>query len=134
MKHLWEYDHPYYCNEGNYLHSPAQHSNVVVHDTFPSWQAFKDEPGGFYDADPERNLLWRWDWKAWHLEHPEDYTAGEECHVLMLFFMLQRKALSRSLYVDVTGADEPEIRAWLAERAQSIRDLWAPLNLGEVAS
>ena len=134
MKHLWEYDHPYYCNEGNYLHSPMQHSNVVVHETFPSWQEFK-ESGGFYDADRDMNLLYRWDWKAWHLVFPEDYpdeVGRTEHHVLHLYFMLQRKALCRSLYIEVTAADEPEIRAWLGECAKTVRALWEPLLTPEV--
>jgi hypothetical protein len=129
VKHLWEYDHPYYCTEGNFLYAPYQHSHLTVHDVLPSWEAFKSE-GGFYDADRDMNLLWRWDWKAWHLEFPEDYPDEQgrtERHELQLFFMLQRKAFCRSLSIDVTPADEPEVRAWLEECAKTIRAIWAPI-------
>ena len=30
MKPLWEYEHPYFCEEGNYLHSPARHGYLDV--------------------------------------------------------------------------------------------------------
>lgn len=128
-KHLWEYDHPYYCSAGNYLYSPMHHRDMSVHDQVDSWESFKNDYG-FHDADRDLNLLFRWDWKAWHLEFPEDYPDEEgrtEKHELMLFFMLQRKALCRSIHIAVTPEDEPEIRAWLEECAKTVRALWEPL-------
>lgn len=127
-KHLWEYDHPYYCNEGNFLYSPVRHADVTVHQVFDSWQEFKDS--GWIDNDRDLNLLFRWDWRAWHLEYPEDYPdedGATERHELLLFFMLQRKALNRSISVAVTEADEPEVRAWLSECAKTVAALWEPL-------
>lgn len=126
-KHLWEYDHPYYCNEGNYLHSPYKQPDVESHSVFDSWQAFKD--AGWPETDPDLNLLFRWDWKAWHLEFPEDYpdeNGFTERHVLQLYFILQRKAFNRSIHVNVTEADEAEVRTWLASRADTMRTTWAP--------
>jgi hypothetical protein len=32
-QHLWEYDHPYYCAEGNYF-------KIGQHEHFASWQDF----------------------------------------------------------------------------------------------
>jgi hypothetical protein len=128
VKHLWEYDHPYYCTEGNYLYSPVRHSDVTVHDQLPSWEAFKES--GWFDNDRDLNLLFRWDWKAWHLEFPEDYPDEQgrtESHDLQLYFMLQRKAFCRSVYVAVTPEDEPEVRAWLEECAKTIRAIWEPI-------
>ena len=37
-KHLWEYDHPYYCSEGNYYSNDCHH-------TFCSWEDFDAEWG-----------------------------------------------------------------------------------------
>lgn len=93
-KHLWEYDHPYYCNEGNYLASPVRDAELNCWQEYESWQDFHDDWG---DTDPDLNLVFRWDWKAWHLEWPEDYPDEEgrtERHQLLLYFMLQRKAFS----------------------------------------
>lgn len=123
-KHLWEYDHPYYCAEGNFFHSPMR-SNHTVHEQM-SWTDFKDTL--FYSGDRDLNLLFRWDWHAWHLEYPEDHPDGEK-HQLLLFFVLQRKSYNCSVYVDVTADDEPEVRAWLTECAQTVRALWEPFSV-----
>jgi hypothetical protein len=136
MKHLWEYGHPYYCKKGNYLHSPTRHPHLTAHEVLPSWEAFKTDLG-FYNADRDLNLLFRWDWAAWHLENPEDFPDEQgrtEWHELHLYFVLQRRAFCRSLYVDVTEADEPEVRAWLQECARTIRAMWEPINLREVSA
>ena len=117
-KHLWEYDHPYYCNEGNYYSNDC-------HDVFESWAEFVES--GMFDADRDLNYLFRWDWKAWHPEYPEDFPEGERPHVLLLFFVLQRKAILRSQEVVVSEADEPAVRAWLAECAKTTQALWEPL-------
>lgn len=120
--HLWEYDHPYYCNEGNYLAKPLEHPDCWQ--TYDSWQEFFEEWGG---TDPDLNLVFRWDWHAWHLEYPDDYQEGEPRHVLQLFFMLQRKAFNKSIEVTVTEADEPAVREWLQQRAKTVAAIWAPL-------
>jgi hypothetical protein len=124
-KHLWEYDHPYYCTEGNYLHSSYQKPHIESHSELASWQEFKES--GWFDNDRDLNLLFRWDWKAWHLEEPEDYPDGKEHHQLLLFFVLQRKAFNRSMHVNVTPADEAEVRAWLTDCAKTMRALWEPI-------
>ena len=123
IKHLWEYDHPYYCNEGNYLASPVNHAHLECWQKYDSWKAFFEDWGG---TDPDLNLVFRWDWHAWHLEYPEDYP-GSEKHELTLFFMLQRKAFNKSVTVAVTEADEPAIREWLRQRAKTVAAIWEPL-------
>ncbi|OBK22537.1 hypothetical protein A5635_21720 [Mycobacterium asiaticum] len=70
--------------------------------------------------------MFRWDWHAWHLEYPEDYPDSEK-HELQLFFMLQRKAFNKSVSIAVTPADEPDVRAWLQERAKTMAAIWQPL-------
>lgn len=124
MKPLWEYEHPYFCEEGNYLHSPARHGYLDVAEQHDSWLSFL---GAWGDTDPDLNLLFRWDWHAWHLEFPSDYPNGTEKHELHLFFMLQRKAFNKSVSVDVTADDEPAVRAWLTNRAKTITQIWEPL-------
>jgi len=130
-KHLWEYGHPYYRSEGNFFASGYDFHKV--HTEHDSWQSFVDD--GFFDSDPELNLLFRWDWKAWHLEFPEDFPDEQgrsEHHQLQLFFVLQRKANLHSSHVTVTPEDEPAVREWLTRRSAAIRDVWAPFI--EVAS
>lgn len=122
-KHLWEYDHPYYCAEGNYLASPVRDAELDCWQKYESWQDFHDEWGS---TDPDLNLIFRWDWHAWHLEYPEDHPEGE-AHELSLFLMLQRKAFNKSINVAVTAEDEPAVREWLQQRAKTIAAIWEPL-------
>ena len=120
-KHLWEYDHPYYCEEGNYLAVPARHADLDCWSKYDSWKAFFEDWG---DSDPDYNLVFRWDWHAWHLEYPDEHS--EPKHELQIFFMLQRKAFNKSASVTVTEDDEPAVRAWLEERSKKVRDIWEP--------
>lgn len=105
-RHLWEYEHPYYCNEGNFYQRGC-------HATFDSWADFIAAEG---DADPDLNLVFRWDWKQ-----------GANQDTLLLFYMGQRKALCRSVGVRVWKDDEPAIREWLIGCANHMRKLWEPL-------
>ena len=124
-KHLWEYDHPYYCSEGNYF-------KAGLHSSFDSWADFAEEGNLLYDFDNDLNLLWRWDWNR---PDPDDYKyeikedSGFEIpgDTLLLFFMLQRKAYNISAEIYVTDADEPAVREWLAKKAAHMRKLWEPL-------
>lgn len=113
-QHLWETDHPYYCAEGNY-HSRDCHTR------YESWDLFTQTM--FHSGDRDLNLIYRWDWLAAEPDDPEDTDE------LQLFFMLQRKAIACSATITVTKDDEPAIRKWLTECAQTIRDMWAPLHL-----
>jgi hypothetical protein len=44
-----------------------------------------------------------------------------------VFWVLQHKAILRSTECTVIEADEPAVRAWLTERAATIRAVWEPL-------
>lgn len=121
MVHLWETRHPYHCSDTNYFARPGETS---MH--FKSWAEFFAEEG---DADPDYNLLFRWDWKG---QDCEDYdpTAHDETYrdgVLHLFWIGQRKGLFRSNTVDVCRADEPAVREWLKPRLDHLLKLWTPL-------
>lgn len=132
---LWEPDHPYRAEEGNYR--CPRNRRDEVHQEHDSWAEFAytstdwmDPKGTYFDSDPDYNLLYRWDW---HIPDPADYEPGEEIpgQTLRLYFILQRKADCRSVFVhNVTAEDEPAVRAWLTERAKTIRAIWAPI-IGE---
>ena len=48
-------DHPYYCNEGNYLAG----NNDQPHDHYQTWESFMDAWG---DSDMDYNFLFRCDY------------------------------------------------------------------------
>lgn len=121
VTHLWEIDHPYYAEEGNY------YSSRDCHDEFESWSDFKES--GVFDADRDMNLIYRWDW---YKHDPADYELPDvmpEGVTLKIYIMGQRKARACSQFITVTEADEPEIRAWLIECAKTITAIWAPIQL-----
>lgn len=114
---LFETDHPYYANQGNY------YSNEC-HFTADSWEDFLSEMG---ETDLDMNLLYRWDWER---PDPLNYEDGEEMpnESLRLFYVGQRKAYLYSYEVfNVTREQEPEIRSWLTVRAERMRQIWEPL-------
>lgn len=116
-KPLWETDHPYYAEEGNY-YSNGCHAEVET------WTDFLSD---FGDDDLDMNLVYRWDW---NVPDPNDYGDDEEVPTesLSIFYVGQRKALLRSVAVStVERSEEPEIRAWLAVRAEHLRKVWEPL-------
>ena len=117
MKHLWEVDHPYYCNEGNYYASES------VGDEFKRWQDFSDE---YKDADFDMNLIFRFDWSEAEGSYTGDdnYRNGE----LLIFWMGQRKGLYRYTKVDVCRADEQAVIDFLRPRWEHMRLLWEPIS------
>jgi len=121
-KHLWEVDHPYYCNEGNYFARESCCSK------YRSWTDFVEEEG---DSDLDMNLVFRGDWK----EAEDDYgnkipfngNVNYRNGRLLIFWMGQRKGLYRYSTIEVCRADEPAIRAWLQLRYDHLKTLWEPL-------
>lgn len=113
--HLWEIDHPYYCEEHNFLARPGTYDNVCE-----SWAEFMECEAATGDLD--MNLLFRWDWK------PADPAEGYDHHVLMLFFMLQRKGLYISFQINVEPRDERFVREWLRPRWEKLTALWDPVS------
>lgn len=123
---LWQVEHPYYCNQGNYYSQECGSHH-------PRWQDFLESEG---DSDLNYNLLFRWDWEA-----PRDEDApgspikwvGDENYrdcILLLFFMGQRKGLYRYVTVDVCRADEPAVRSFLQTRWDHLQMLWSPFVAG----
>jgi len=114
-KHLWEIDHPYYCNEGNYF------SNDCVNE-FDSWRDYISCRG---DEDTEYNLIFRWDWVAPDEPSQDIYYRDG---LLKLFYMGQRKGIFSVVIISVCEADEPIVREFLLKRFESIKAIWEPFK------
>ena len=116
MKHLWETDHAYYCNETNYFES-----NSTVE--YGSFADFLENEG---DADFDYNLVFRWDWVEGEDEELPPYNGDDSFRngLLKVFWMGQRKGAFRSTTVKVCRADENEIKKFLIPRWQYLRGLW----------
>ena len=120
MKHLWETEHQYYCNDGNYYHAGC-------HATYETLPEFLQEEG---DADLDYNLVFRWDWKEGEdhglgAYNGDDYYRHARLHV---YIMNQRKGAFRSAEVKVCRADEPSILEYLSLRFNHLMSLWQPLG------
>lgn len=119
--HLWEADHAYYCNLGNYYSNDCGQK-------YESFQDFLDEWG---DADFDYNMLFRWDWKEYEPDDYDDEEKAEEGHYagdeLRIFWMLQRKGAYRFCQVRVKKEDEPEVIKFLKPRWKYMKDLWSPI-------
>lgn len=114
MTHLWEVDHPYYCNQGNYY----ARGNEQPFAKYSSWAAFTDEQG---ESDFDMNLVFRWDWRK---ADPDGEKWGNKTDELQIFFMGQRKGLYRWVEIEVSDTDEPAVKAWLSRRWDYLKLLW----------
>ena len=119
--HLWEIDHPYYCNEGNY------YARESVGSEYKRWQDFLEENK---DVDLDLNLIFRFDW----VEEEDSYTGDDNYRngILKIFWMGQRKGLYRYSRVEVCRADELSIIQFLKPRWEHLRLLWEPISTSEV--
>jgi hypothetical protein len=106
MKHLWEYQHPHYAPEGERF-------------DWPSWEEFATK-SAFATGDRRQNLLIGWDWRK-----PEVPDFRE--WVLLLTGVLPGRNRMVSHAINVMEAEEPVVRWFLAERAVTMREMWAPL-------
>jgi len=119
-KHLWEVDHDYYCNEGNYFSNDCGSE-------FSSFSDFILQEG---DSDIGLNLIFRWDWDENHPETGQSTFNGDPYYrngKLKLFFIGQRKGLFRFSIIDVCRKDEDEVIKFLQPRMQYLFSLWQPL-------
>jgi hypothetical protein len=123
VKHLWEVDHPYYCNQGSYW-APGNNQPMQRHRSFADFIA---EEG---DAELDYNLVFRWDWiEGAGYELPE-YNGDDNYRnaLLLIFFMGQRKGLYRWAEVEVCRNDEPAVIEYLRPRLEHLLSLWEPLT------
>jgi len=121
MTHLWEIDHSYYCNQGNYF------AKESVGDHFKSFQEFIAE---YKDADFDMNLVFRWDWDEIDEDTEKSNYNGDDNYrngKLYIFWMGQRKGLYRYSTAEVCRADEPAVIEFLQPRLEHLKQLWAPL-------
>lgn len=112
-KHLWDVDHPYYWEQGNYYKNGC-------HSQASTWGDFYDE---VKDWDPDMNLLVRWDWHK-----PENGVNGV-IGTLATYWVGQRKASLWSMECPVHPDEEPAVREWLRPRFAKLAALWLPLPL-----
>lgn len=122
LRHLWEFDHPYYCGEATW------HKNTdgtFNHQRWSSWADFRDNTI-FTTGDRDLNLLVRWDWHSWR-RHPDASLRSDSPDELNLYFVMQRKGFLASHYIEVCDDDEPEVRAFLVECAKAMAATWEPL-------
>jgi len=101
-KHLWEVEHPYYCNKSR-----------EINQEFKSWKEFIDAG----DIDFDMNLLFRWDW----------IVDDRGLNILQLFWILQRKSSFMTDSIIVSKSDEGEIIEWLNKRFDHMFKLWEPI-------
>lgn len=101
--HLWEIEHPHY------FFTSAERS-------FDSWQDFIDT---FADADPDYNVVVRWDWWV-----PDDILTND---TLQICWVGPRQGQTWVSHVTVTRDDEPAIIEFLKEKAAYLYRLWDPI-------
>lgn len=126
--HLWEANHPYYCNDTNYL---ANGSLGHGQHRYESWADFHEE-WSLEHTDMDYNLVFRWDWKK---ADPDDWDLAGEYGVpeelpgdtLHLYYMMQRKGFFQVCLVQLTEDDEPAVREFLSAYADHMRKIWEPL-------
>lgn len=124
-QHLWEAEHAYYCNDGNYL------KNGFL-DEHASWVDFA---GDNEAHDFDLNLLFRWDWRIETDDDDEPTPAGLLGKgTLKLYWMQQRRGLFTIDHIAVGPEDEAAVRAWLDKAWAHMRGLWAPLEGSSCAS
>lgn len=122
-KHLWEVNHSYYCNQGNYFARESVES---------SYKSFADFIEDWGDSDMDYNLLFRWDWQE-HGDNGESNYNGDDNYrngKLLLFWMGQRKGKYQYSTVEVCRADEPAVIEFLKPRLAYLMSLWSPLTDG----
>lgn len=120
-KDLWEFEHSYYCNEGNYFNNDCGKK-------YKSWQDFHVEMG---DSDLDMNLLFRWDWTEKDPETGECTYNGDDNYrngTLKIFWMCQRKGLYLYSLISVCRSDASNVRIFLFERWNHLQLMWRPIS------
>lgn len=121
IKHLWESQHAYYCNEGNFF------ADTSCESYYHSFADFMSEEGG---SDMSYNLLFRWDWTEEDDESGESTYNGDDTYrngKLKLFWVGQRKGVYRWSIIEVCRADESAVIEFLRPRLAHLLSLWSPL-------
>lgn len=119
-KHLWEIDHPYYCNLGNYFNNDCG-------EKYKSWDDF-EECVKYEDID--LNLIFRWDWNEGKDFDLEEFNGDiyNKCGILYLFYISQRKGIYRWVEIEVCRDDEVNVKKFLEQRWNHMKKLWCPIS------
>lgn len=119
MKHLWEAEHPYCAETGNYYATGC-------HYEYESWLDFLRDMESELPLDENLNLnmVYRWDWIP-KSDNPEDEQPFDE---LRLYVIHQRKARNVSFSIAVTPEDEPEIKEYLKIRFDYLMKVWEGIS------
>lgn len=118
MKKLWEIDHPYYMNDGNYF-------SVDCHIEFEEWSDFFGEWG---DADLDYNWFVRWDWLEGEDNGAEEYNGDDSYRngLLKLQCIGQRKGLLQTFEIKICRAEEPLVKEFLTPYWNYMKSMWVP--------
>ncbi len=110
MAHLWEYDHPFYGDDGQYeeLSSFAELK-----------QALARHP---HDGS---TVIYRWDWLGPHSRYADPDRREE----LVIYGLFPRKSMTWSLSCPISKDQEDEVRAWLrgSDVLGQLAPVWAPV-------
>lgn len=122
-KHLWEVEHPYYCEEGQYFSTQESRQTIWQ---FRSMAEFLAEMG---EADKDYNYLFRWDWIEENDDGEPTYNGDNNYRngKLKLFYMHQRKGYHSCSIVEVCRADEPAVLTFLRGHWEHMQTMWAPI-------
>lgn len=150
FKHLWDVEHSYYCEEGNFFQSG-------YHTVYDSWESFAQPVTSFFEGNPlyefdnDLNFLFRWDWQKADPENylfsysqeildetgiteeeiensKEEFKQNSQVDKLLLFYMIQRKGYNISVEVKVVEDDEPVVREWLEKKWIHMKNMWMPVS------
>ena len=102
VKHLWEYEHPYYCESSDSYQS--------------SYSSFDEYLISNSDVDDDLNFLFRWDW-----------ITSKIGNTLELYYILQRKAIIMKDIVRVEKIDEDSVRMFLESKMKYMKRMWEPI-------
>lgn len=121
MTKLYEVDHEYYCNDGNYFDNKC----------LQEYKCWSDYLAENRDAEDYYNLIFRWDWVA-NEDEDENVIKSDDIYyresTLKLYYMGQRKGLFRIVHVQVCKADEPKVREFLEKKWEYLKTLWLPFG------
>lgn len=106
MDKLWNFEHPYYMNEGCF-HASGCHTEHENFDDFMSEMA---------SADIDLNRIHRWDFNG--------FKEDDKVKYVTFFYVVQRKGYTYSHCVEVTEADHDRIKEFLKPHAELNAKLW----------
>jgi len=125
-KHLWEIKHNYHCT--------GQHGE--------NYESFTDYLDEFGDADPDYNLIIRWDWFDFNtIEEAKYHGYYDGCYgeikpyesdekingILNVYIVAQRHGYVIESTIKVCRADEPKVIEYLNKGKDYLFNLWNPL-------